>query len=145
MNVGGVRNGDAAAVAAGTTGAADGSVEGDLGGGGAANKAAGATTTTTHGLDVEGSGVIARREDGAVLDIDRHSTAIAAVSTAGTDANVDADVTTLNVVDVAASATAATADGLSHQSDGVVTGGGDDEVIGVQPDGAAVATATASA
>ena len=112
MNVGGIGDGDAAAVAAGTTGAADGSVEGDFGGGGAANKAAGATTTTAHGLDVKGSGVIARREDGAVLDVDRHSTAIAAVTTAGTDANVDADVTALNVIDVAASAAAAFEGGI---------------------------------
>ena len=144
MDISCISDGDPAAGTTGTTGTTEGAGEGDVGRGGAANKAAGDTATTADGLDVEGCGVIAGAGDGAVFDVERNKITVATVTTAGTNANVDVDVTALNVIDVVDNSAAATADGLSHQSDGVVAGGADDEVVGIQADRTAVATTTAS-
>ena len=144
MNISCISDGDPAAVATGTTGTTEGAGEGDIGRGSAASKAAGNTPTTADGLDVESCGVIAGADDGAVFDVERNNITVATVATAGTNANVDVDVTALNVIDVVDNGAAATTDGLSHQSDGVVAGGADDEVVGIEADRTAVATTTAS-
>ena len=75
--------------AAGATGAADGAVDGDVRGGRPTDKAAGTAATATDGLD-EGGGIVATGEDGAVLDVEVDGTAVAACTTGGTDADVDA-------------------------------------------------------
>ena len=64
------------------------------------------------------------------MDVKGYSAAIATIPTAGTDADTDADVTALNVIDVATGATTATTDGLSHQRNGIVSAGANDEIFG---------------
>ena len=79
------------------------------------------------------------------MDVEVDSTTVAASTTGRTDADADADVTALNIVDVGSRGTTTTTDGLGEKSDGVVSGGADVQISGVEGDGSAVATGATSA